>query len=254
MAVFTKKEDLELIRESGKKLSKILMEVKKKVKAGVSTLELDIFAQELIKKEGAVPAFLDYTPDGADYPYPSALCVSINEEIVHGIPSNKVLKEGDIVTIDLGLNYKGYFTDMAVTLGVGKIPKELSNLLSTTKKSLDDGIKAIVPGKRVGVIGQAVSRTAKKGGFSLVQDLSGHGVGRAVHEEPFVPNWGSENDGPKLVPGMVIAIEPMLTTGNGKISTLKDGYTIVSKDGELSAHFEHTVLITEKGFEVLTKY
>ncbi len=254
MSVFTKKEEIELIRESGRKLSKILMEVKKKVKVGVSTEELDLFAQELIKEEGAKPAFLDYTPDGADYPYPAALCVSVNEEIVHGIPSSRVLKEGDIVTIDLGLNYKGYFTDMAITLPVGKISKELQKLLSTTKKSLDEGIKAIKAGKRVGSIGEAVSKVAKENGFKIVQDLSGHGVGKAVHEDPYIPNFGKSGDGPELVPGMVIAIEPMLTSGNGKIDVLKDGYTIVTKDGELSAHFEHTVLITEKGAEVLTRY
>lgn len=247
------KEEIEILREGGKRLASVLRKVKHAVRPGVSTKELDEIAFSEIKALGDEPAFLNYQPYGASYPYPASLCVSVNEEIVHGIPGDRVLKEGDIVSIDLGLKHKGYFTDHAVTVPVGKISKQDQELLAVTEEALNIGIEAIKAGGNVGDIGYAIEQYVKEFGFGIVRGLSGHGVGVHIHEDPYVPNYGKMGQGEKLVPGMVIAIEPMITLGNPAMKTLKDGYTIVSKDGSRAAHFEHTVAITEKGAEILTK-
>jgi methionyl aminopeptidase len=240
--------------EGGKRHAGILRALVEMVHPGVSTQALEDEARRLIEESGDKPAFLYYQPVGAKRPFPAALCVSINEEIVHGIPNERpqILKEGDIVSLDLGLLHKGLITDSAVTVGVGKIDEEAQELLHLTKIALTKGIEQAQPGKTIGDIGAAISKVVSESSFSLAQDLAGHGVGYAVHEEPFVPNEGLPGVGERLEPGLVIAIEPMLNAGGPEIKTSSDGYTILTKDGSRSAHFEHTVAITEKGPIILT--
>ncbi len=256
MAIIVKTQDeIAKLRDGGKRLAQILAETAKLVRPGVSTLELDAFAQAEIEKLGDTPAFLGYKPVGHRIPFPAALCVSVNSEVVHGIPKkNVVLKEGDVVSIDLGLKHAGLFTDHALTLPVGFVSKEKQKLIADTRESLYRGIEAIVPGARVGDIGYAIESFVKKqGAYGIVRVLSGHGVGRAIHEDPYVPNFGKKGTGEALVPGMVIAIEPMLTLGSEEVVDTKDGYTLRTEDGSCAAHFEHTVLITETGYEILTE-
>lgn len=248
------KEEIKIMKEGGKRHAEILRLVAKKVAPGVSTKELDDYARKLIKEGGDKSAFLGYTPEGVSYPYPAALCVSVNDEIVHGIPNKKViLQEGDIVSLDLGLIHKGLITDGAITVPVGKISKEAKQLISITKKALDVAIKAAKPGNTTGDIGHAVESFVKPFGYGIVKILSGHGVGYSVHEDPYVPNYGKPGTGEKLVPGMVIAIEPMLNLGGEDVCATDDEYTYITEDESISAHFEHTVAITEKGPIVLTK-
>lgn len=248
------KEEIEILKEGGKRHAEILSFLASIVKPGVSTLILEEEALRLIKEGGDKPAFLDYQPRGASRPFPAALCVSINNEIVHGIPNEveRLLKEGDIVSLDLGLIHKGLITDAAITVPVGKINDEAWNLLSVTEEALQAGIEAAKPGNHIGDIGSAISKIVNKTDFSLAEDLAGHGVGYSVHEEPFVPNFGKTGKGEELVPGLVIAIEPMVNTGGPGIEVSDDGYTIFTQDSSLSAHFEHTVAITEEGPVVLT--
>lgn len=248
------KKEIEILREGGRRHAEILKEVAKAVKPGVSTKALDILAQKLIKEGGDKSAFLGYTPEGVSYPYPAALCVSINDEVVHGIPDKDVLLEtGDIVSLDLGLKHKGLITDGAITVPVGKISSAAKDLLKATKEALTRAIKAAKPGNTTGDIGHAVESFVKPLGYGIVKILAGHGVGYSVHEDPYIPNYGKPGEGEKLVPGMVIAIEPMLNLGTGVVCSTDDEYTYVTKDGKISAHFEHTVSITEKGPVILTK-
>ncbi|MEX0910366.1 MAG: type I methionyl aminopeptidase [Candidatus Paceibacterota bacterium] len=246
------KTDIIKLREGGRRLAQILQTVKTKVIPGVSTASLDALAQEMIKELGDKPAFLNYRPAGVKKPYPAALCVSVNDEIVHGIPGARVLQEGDLVTIDLGLKHDGLITDSAITVPVGRVSPEAISLMTATEESLKLAIKAVKPGATIGDIGVAVETYIKKQGLGLVRDLAGHGVGYAVHEEPLVPNYGHKGQGEVLRPGLVIAIEPMVTLGSEKTKVLDDEYTFITKDGSLSAHFEHTVVVTDKGVEVLT--
>jgi methionyl aminopeptidase len=249
------KKDIAILREGGKRHAAILKELASMVKPGVHSQALEDRARELISAGGDKSAFLDYTPGGAKRPYPAALCVSVNDEVVHGIPNetDKVLKEGDIVSIDLGLVHKGLITDAAVTVPVGKVSSELAQLLETTKKALAAGIKAARGGKRVGDISNAIVRVAIPFKYGVVEELSGHGVGYAVHEDPFVPNFGEAGKGEVLRPGMVIAIEPMFNLGTKEVKLDRDGYTFRTADGKPSAHFEHTVVITKSGAEILTQ-
>lgn len=256
MAVIIKtSKEIEILREGGKRLARILKAVSEKVAPGVTAEELDAYAYELITAGGDEPAFLNYKPYGAKKPYPASLCVSVNSEVVHGIPSEKtVLKDGDIVSIDLGLKHKGLFTDHAVTVPVGEISKEVQELLRITKEALSAGIVQARAGKCTGDVGAAVQAFAMKHNFGIVRDLSGHGVGRAIHEDPYIPNYGKPGKGDLFRPGMVVAIEPMFNLGTQEVVLLRDGYTYKTADGKPSAHFEHTVLITEKGPEILTKW
>jgi methionyl aminopeptidase len=221
----------------------------------VSTFALNDFAMKELKKGGDVASFLNYKPEGAKRPYPAALCVSVNEEIVHGIPNEnpKILKEGDIVTLDLGLTHHGLITDSAITVGVGNISAEDRHLISATEEALRRGIDAARGGNTIGDIGFVIEQYAKQEGFVVAEGLAGHGVGYEVHEDPYVPNTGKPGAGEKLVPGMVIAIEPMLMRGSGAIVLDKDGYTFKTKNGSRSAHAEHTILITEDKAIVLTE-
>lgn len=248
------KEDIAILREGGKRHAYILNEIAKKVIPGVSTKELNDYALVLIKQGGDIPAFLNYSPKGAKKPYPAALCVSVNDEVVHGIPNEevKILKEGDIVSLDLGLKHKGLITDAAITLPVGNVSQELSKLLQDTKSALMAGIKQAKGGNRIGDISSAIERVAVANGYGLIEELCGHGVGYDVHEDPFVPNYGEAYKGMILSPGLVIAIEPMFNIGSKEIFLDRDGYTYKTEDGKPSAHFEHTILITKGNAEILT--
>ncbi len=253
MAIIIKnKEQIEIIREGGKILAKVLAETAKMVKPGISTYDLDQYAFKLIKKEGGIPAFLNYKPEGVNIAFPASLCTSVNNEIVHGIPSkNRILKEGDIISLDLGLKYKGLFTDHAVTVAVGQISKRNKELIDATKKALEIGIWAAKGGATVGDIGEAIETFVNKR-YGIVRELAGHGVGVKIHEDPYIPNYGKAGKGQKLIPGMIIAIEPMLNIGKDNIISMDDGYTIKTADSSWSAHFEHTILITEGDAEILT--
>lgn len=255
MIIIKTPEEIEIMREGGKNLAFIISEVAKACKPGVSTSDLNDLTFKLIKEKGDSSAILGYTPYGAKRAYPAVICVSINDEIVHGIPNEdpKTLVEGDIVGLDVAIVHKKMIVDHAVTVAVGKISKEAQKLLSVTKEALQAGIKEARVGNRIGDIGAAIQKHGEKHGYYTVQGLCGHGVGHEIHEDPYVPNEGRRGEGDKLVPGMTIAIEPMFALGTGKIKTASDGYTYLTKDGSLSAQFEHTVAITERGPEILTK-
>ncbi|HUX33331.1 MAG TPA: type I methionyl aminopeptidase [Gemmatimonadaceae bacterium] len=241
--------ELEIMRAGGKILAAALATLREAVRPGITTAELDQLAETFIRDhDGATPAFKGL------YGFPGSICASINEEIVHGIPSKKrALKEGDIISLDVGVGYKGLFTDSAITVPVGEIDEESRRLLTVTQASLEAGIKAATAGNQVGDIGAAVQAVVEKAGFSVVRELVGHGVGAAMHEEPQVPNYGKPHRGTKLNPGLTIAIEPMVNVGGHAVKTLADRWTIVTADGARSAHFEHTVAITETGPRVLTR-
>lgn len=255
MIIIKTKEEIEMLREGGKHLATVLYKVKEKVAPGVSTKDLDLYAEKLIREMGDTPAFLNYRPAGAKIPFPASMCISINDEVVHGIPNTKrILKEGDIVSLDLGLKHKNLFTDMAITVPVGEVSASSQKLMEVTKRALEIGIDAARGGNTVGDIGYAVESFVKsKGTFGIVEVLSGHGVGRAIHEDPYVPNFGKAGKGEKLVPGMVLALEPMLNIGTKNVTLDDDGYTFRTADSKKSAHFECTILITEGDAEVLTK-
>jgi methionyl aminopeptidase len=254
MSVIIKtKEEIEILKAGGRRLARILAEVVKMVKPGVSTQELNDYAYQLIIEKGDKPSFLNYRPEKALKSYPASLCTSVNDEIVHCLPQkNKILKEGDIISLDLGLNHRGLFTDHAVTVPVGKISKKDQQLLDDTKKALEIGIWAACGGATVGDIGHAIESFVDKR-YGIVRELAGHGVGKKVHEDPYVPNYGQLNTGQKLIPGMVLAIEPMLNIGNEKIIINDDDFLTKTTDGSNSAHFEHTILITKGEAEILTR-
>ncbi len=238
--------------EAGKKLAVVLDFLAKSVKAGIRANELDTIAFRMIKEAGCKPAFLNYKPHGAKKAYPATVCISINEVVVHGVPKDYVIKDGDIVKIDLGLIYKGLYSDAAVTVGIGAIGIKNRNLIETTKRALELGIKEARLGNTLGDIGFAVEQHVKANGFSIVELLTGHGIGRELHEDPYVYNFGKRGEGEELKEGMVIAIEPMVSAGKGKLKQLKDD-SFATTDGSVSAHFEHTVAITKEGPRVLTK-
>ena len=241
--------EIDLMAQGGKILAATVETLRSAVRPGISTGELDRIGEEFIRShEGAVPAFKGL------YGFPGSICASVNSEIVHGIPSVKrVLKEGDIISIDVGVGYKGYFTDSATTVPVGEITADARELLDVTQRALEAGIGAAVLGNHIGDIGVAVQTVVERAGFSVVRDLVGHGIGVEFHEEPQVPNYGKPKRREKLVPGLTIAIEPMVNLGGPATKTLGDRWTIVTLDGSLSAHFEHTVAIGEGGPVVLTK-
>lgn len=263
--------DIEILRKAGKILADVLVGLKAVTKPGVSSLVLEDVARKLTADAGAKPAFLGYTPYGAHRPYPAALCLSVNDVIVHGIPNENPLtiQEGDIVTLDMGISYQGMIVDSAITIGVGEVDNKAKQLLKAGKESLDAAIELCKHwpehigsgGKKAGIktgdIGAAIEQAGeyyhKTYGFNFAEGLGGHGVGYAVHEDPFVPNFGKPGQGVVLKPGMVIAIEPILNEGDGRSTLDDDDYTYRTIDGKRSVHFEHTVLITETGAEVLTQ-
>ncbi|MDP2704341.1 MAG: type I methionyl aminopeptidase [bacterium] len=247
------KDDIRLLKISGRILVRVLKELEKKAKPGVSLLDLEKRAREIIKKYGGEPAFLGYKPRPNATPYPAAICASVNEGLVHGIPHDIPLKDGDLLKIDVGVSYKNRLTDAAITVEVGKVRKEAKRLEKCTLEALKQAIKACKPGGHIGDIGWAVEQTVKKYGYSVAEKLSGHGVGFEVHESPTVHNYGEKGEGEELVPGMVIAIEPMVITGSGEIVEKEDG-GFDAKDGSLTAHFEKTIAITDRGYIDLTPW
>ena len=254
MILIKTKEEIAVMREGGKRLAQVLQKVSKKVMPGISTMELEDYARKLIAERGDTPAFLNYKPEGSRKAYPAALCVSVNDEVVHGIPGEyKILKEGDIVSLDCGIKHKGLFTDSAITVPVGVIDSRLKKLLEITEKALYVGVEAAKAGNTVGDIGNAIEKFVKPHKFGIVRILSGHGVGRAIHEEPYVPNFGKKGNGVTLKPGMTIAIEPMFNLGRDEVFLDADQFTYKTADGQPSVHFEHTIAITESGPEILTK-
>ncbi len=241
-------EEVEIMAEASRIVAQTLVTLQSLVRAGVSTRDLDEAAESAIRSRGGIPAFKGYRN------YPSTLCTSINEQVVHGIPSNRKLVDGDIIGIDIGAIVEGYYGDAAVTLAVGTIPPAVERLLRTTQQSLYDGIAQARVGNRLSDISHAVQQCAESAGFSVVTDFVGHGIGRQLHEEPQIPNFGPPGQGPRLRQGMVLAIEPMVNVGKSAVRLLPDRWTVVTQDGSLSAHFEHTVAITEEGPRVLTKW
>ena len=255
------RREIEQMRDIGHLTAEILLEIREHAKVGVTTGELDEIAAKALKKRGLISPFLGYAPGGVA-PYPAVLCASINDEIVHGIPGPRELREGDIISLDFGAvagtgtaatGMNGWHGDTAVTIAVGEIDSEAERLIETTREALEQGIARMVPGDRLSDIGFAVQARAEKEGFGVVRQFVGHGIGREMHEPPQVPNYGRPGRGPRLRAGMVFAIEPMVNIGSEKVRVLEDEWTAVTADGSLSAHFEHTVLITDNGPEVLTR-
>jgi methionyl aminopeptidase len=239
--------ELERMREAGRLVGEVLTELTARVKPGVTTAELDELAEARIRRAGATPAFKGY------HGYPATICASINEEVIHGIPSGRrVLNEGDVISIDVGASLEGYFGDSAVTLAVGKVSESAATLLRVTEESLFKAIERVRPGGRISDIGHAVQAHVEAYGFSVVREFVGHGIGQRMHEEPQVPNYGEPGRGPRLAEGMVLAIEPMVNAGKPAVKVLGDGWTAVTRDRSLSAHFEHTVAVTANGPWILT--
>ncbi len=247
-------EEIAIIREGGAILSRILGEIVGMVKPGITTGEIDVFAERRMREAGGEPSFLGYKTRSADRPFPTTLCTSINHEVVHAPATpSRALKDGDVVGLDIGIRYKGYCTDMAVTVGVGKISKDAKRLISVTRDSLLRGLEAVKPGGMIQDIGRAVQEHVEKNGFSVVRDLVGHGVGKNVHEEPRIPNYVDPRAKPvKIEEGMVLCIEPMVNVGRYNVVTLPDGWTIATADNSLAAHFEVTLAVTKDGYEILT--
>lgn len=246
-------DEIELMKESGAILKQVMREVGKALMPGVSTYQLDKIAAHKLQSLEAESSFKNYEVSGYGK-YPSSICTSLNDEIVHGVPSKKrILKNGDIISIDIGVNYKGYCTDAARTYPIGKIDKKTAKLLDVTKKCLDLSVAQATMGNRIGAIGHTVETLAKSQGFSVVRDLVGHGVGKKPHMDPQIPNFGNKNDGCLITQGMALAIEPMLTSGSDKIKIGPDGWALKTKDGSMVAHFEDTVIVTEENPLVITQ-
>ncbi len=244
-------EEIGKIAEGGKILGEILTRTANKAKAGVSTEELDEYVDSEIVKAGGTPSFKGY--GSKKNPFPAALCASVNSVVVHGIPSKDViLKNGDILSLDVGMEYKGFYTDTAVTISIGTVSEEAKKITDVTKRCLNNAIRIARPGNTIGDISNAIQKTAEAEGFNVVRDLVGHGVGYGVHEDPAIPCYGKAGSGMKLKEGMVLAIEPMVVAGEYFLEYLPDGWTIATKDGKLSAHFEHTIAITKFGNKILT--
>lgn len=247
MIILKSRQEIEKMRKSNVLVAAILEELKKKIRPGVKTIELDRLSEEMALKRGARPAFKGYRG------YPYSLCTSVNSEVVHGMPSERELKEGDIVSLDFGILNDGYYGDAAVTVPVGEIAPAAKRLLRITEEALYRGIAEVRAGNRIGDISAAIQGHAEAAGFSVVRDLVGHGIGKNLHEDPQVPNYGSSGRGIELKPGMVFAIEPMVNEGTYRVDILRDGWTVVTADGKLSAHFEHSVAITENGPVILSR-
>lgn len=248
MIVYKSKEEIELIRISSLLVGKTLACISREIKPGITTLYLDKLAEQIIRDNKGIPGFLNYNG------YPNTLCISINSEVVHGIPSNRELKDGDVVSVDCGAIVNEFYGDSAYTFTVGEVKPEILKLLEVTKQCLYLGIENAVEGLRVGDIGHAIQNYAELNGYSVVRELVGHGVGRKLHESPEVPNYGKRGHGAKLKEGMVIAIEPMINLGKRNVRQLKDGWTIVTSDNKPSAHFEHTIAIGKNKADILSTF
>jgi methionyl aminopeptidase len=254
MAIILKSAaDIQKMKDAAKINDEVLITVRSAIRPGVTTMELDQLAYRIISKYGATPAFLGY-PAGSPNPFPATLTVAVNEELVHGIPSDRVLMEGDIITIDCGTVHNGWVADAAYTAPVGAITTEAQRLLEITEQSLYKGIEACVPENHLGDVGWAIQSFVESHGMNVVRDYGGHGVGRSMHEDPHISNWGSPGRGPRLRPGMTLALEPMVMLGSPQTRQLSDGWTVVAADGRLCAHFEHSVAVTANGPDILTSW
>ncbi len=246
MIIIKNNKEIDLMRSAGKIVAETLLLIEEKVRPGITTAELDRIAEEFITKHGARPSFKGL------YGFPASLCISVNEQVVHGIPGGYVLKDGDIVSVDCGASINGFHGDAARTFGVGNISKEAERLINVTKESFFKGIEYAKVGNRLTDISHEIQNCVEAAGFSVVRDFVGHGIGRVVHEDPDIPNYGRPGRGPKLVEGMALAIEPMVNVGNYKVKTLSNDWTVVTSDGSLSAHYENTIVILPDGPEILT--
>ena len=247
MVILKQPDEIAKARASNRIVADVLSVLRERVKPGVTTRELDRIAESLTEKRGAKPAFKGYRG------YPFSLCTSVNEEVVHGMPSNRILVEGDIVGLDFGVYYQGLYGDSAITLPVGRVTDQATRLMQVTEQSLYAAIGQACDGKRLGDISAAVQETVEADGFSIVRDFVGHGIGKCLHEDPQIPNFGKKGRGIELKKGMILAIEPMVNAGKYKVKILQDGWTVITADGSLSAHFEHSVAITDNGPEILSK-
>jgi methionyl aminopeptidase len=247
ISIKTEKE-IKIMREGGKILAEIMTELEKRVEPGITTKYLDKVATDLVLKYGVKPSFKNYQG------FPDTLCTSVNEELVHCIPSNRKLQQGNIISLDLGILFKGFHTDMAVTVPVGKVSPDASRIIRVTKKALKRGIKKVRPGKTFGDIGNTIQRYIEDQGFNVIRDLCGHGIGKEVHEEPQVQNYGKRRAGPEIKQGMTFCIEPMVAKKDWHLKKAKDGYGFQTRDNSLCAHFEHTLVVTQAGCDVLTEY
>lgn len=246
MIIIKNNKEIDLMRSAGKIVAETLLLIEEKVRPGITTAELDRIAEEFITKHGARPSFKGL------YGFPASLCISVNEQVVHGIPGGYVLKDGDIVSVDCGASINGFHGDAARTFGVGNITEEAKKLIEVTEKSFFKGIEYAKVGNRLTDISHEIQNCVEASGFSVVRDFVGHGIGRVVHEDPEIPNYGRPGRGPKLVEGMALAIEPMVNVGNYKVKTLSNDWTVVTSDGSLSAHYENTIVILPDGPEILT--
>lgn len=253
MTILKNIDDIKILKEGGGILASILHEIEKIISPGVKASYLDEMAEMMIKKAGGRPSFKNYKTKDDKVPYPASLCVSVNDEVVHGVPGNKVFKQGDIASLDLGMEYKGLYTDMAITVPVGDAGEQSLKIIEAGRNALIKGIDAVKAGAVVGDISSAIQSFVEKNDFGVVKNLVGHGLGRKAHEDPEIPNWGQKGKGTKLKEGLVIAIEPMITAGKPDVYLDKDLWTWKTKDGSLSAHFEHTIIITKTGAEIITK-
>ncbi|NLA40641.1 MAG: type I methionyl aminopeptidase [Smithella sp.] len=247
MVILKQPDEIDKVQASSRIVAETLNVLRERIKPGVTTRELDKIAEETAQKRGAKPAFKGYRG------YPYSLCASVNEEVVHGMPSNRVLKEGDIIGLDFGVYYQGFYGDAAITLPVGRVSEEAARLMRVTERSLYAAIDQACAGNRLGDISAAVQTTAESAGYSVVRDFVGHGIGRNMHEDPQIPNFGKKGRGIELQTGMVLAIEPMVNAGGYRVKILRDGWTVITEDGSLSAHFEHSVAITDNGPEILSR-
>lgn len=239
--------EIEIMRKAGQIVALTLQELKQHITPGITTKELDLIAERFIREHDAIPSFKGY------HGFSGSICTSVNEELVHGIPGKRVLNEGDIISIDIGAKYNGYHSDSAWTYPVGKIDEETVRLLDVTEESLYIGLKEAKPGERLSNISHAIQTYVESNGFSIVREYVGHGIGQDLHEDPDVPHYGPPNKGPRLKPGTVLCVEPMVNAGSRYVRTLADDWTVVTSDGKRCAHFEHTIAITEMGYEILTK-
>jgi len=247
MVILKLPDEIEKARASNRIVAEVLSKLREKVKPGVRTRDLDKFAEEIAQRRGAKPAFKGY------HGYPYSLCISVNEVVVHGMPSERVLEEGDIVGLDFGVCYNGFFGDATITLPLGKVSEKALKLIQVTEQSLYAGIEQARDGNRLGDISAAVQSTVEAAGYSVVRDFVGHGIGENLHEDPQIPNFGKKGRGIELKRGMILAIEPMVNAGKYKVKVLPDGWTVITEDGSLSAHFEHSVAITDNGPDILSK-
>ena len=247
MIVCKSNAELSLMREAGRIVAETHRLLKQAIAPGITTAELDRMAEEFIRSQGAVPSFKGYNG------FPFSICTSVNEELVHGFPGPRKLKEGDIISIDIGAEFRGYHGDSAWTYGVGNISAEAQRLLDVTEASLYAGLALVRPDERLYTVSHGIQKVIEEAGFSVVREYVGHGIGAKLHEEPQIPNYGIPGRGPRLKPGMTLAIEPMVTAGERYVRTLEDNWTVVTVDGSLCAHFEHTIAVTEDGYEILTR-